>query len=180
MDPEEAQRLLFLVGRIGVFSVCYKRGTLADLRFDESMRLGEDMVFLSSFLEKCERIFFLEDRLYHRRQRISSAVNNMTDFLGSADRMAGAYSALGKKYPSLLPLTDRLTLCCLAPAIVWAERFPADRSLAAKNKRLAWRLIRRYFPRRFSIKALAILCCPFLYRRYRCFHRKRKEKKYFR
>lgn len=46
------------------------------LRFDEKVRLGEDQIFLLSYMQQCKRIQRIGDVLYFYRDNEQSAVNN--------------------------------------------------------------------------------------------------------
>lgn len=55
----------------------YKKKIIDDnhIVFDESIKLGEDAIFLARYLSKCGRIRMIEDELYHYLPNIYSAVH---------------------------------------------------------------------------------------------------------
>lgn len=42
----------------------FRVSLLSDLRFDENIAIGEDMLFIMQYIVKCNAIYFLSDRLY--------------------------------------------------------------------------------------------------------------------
>ena len=50
----------------------FRRGAIGDVLFDETLRFGEDEIWLLQALKRCQRITFFPEPLYHWRKREGS------------------------------------------------------------------------------------------------------------
>lgn len=61
-----------------------KRDIMIDLKFDPSIKIGEDSLFYLKLFNKCERIMYIDICAYHYRMRKTSA-NHITKKMGYQD-----------------------------------------------------------------------------------------------
>ena len=74
---------LFLLDRMGsaVWSAIFANRIVEKIRFNETLRVSEDIVFIVEAISASKRVYISNDRLYYYVQRSSSAMHELSDDL---------------------------------------------------------------------------------------------------
>lgn len=118
----------------GVVCKLFSYQILADLRFDETIHIGEDALFTHLALEKCDRIVYKNIELYSYYQRNGSAMNSSFDerHLECKYVFDSLYERYVKRFPDLEPMFYKNKILCYCREVQCSYE---DRSLKAKSIR---------------------------------------------
>lgn len=87
---------LFLTDKIGpaVWDKIYRRETLGDIKFDESLAVGEDILYVLKILLQNPKTVFLDDIYYHYIQHKTSVMHtvnpHLLEFLDVPKKLSGS------------------------------------------------------------------------------------------
>lgn len=70
----------FLIDKISpaIWDKIYKKSLLDDIRFDESLLIGEDILFCLNVFYKCKKVTFVDEYLYHYLQNDTSLMHTIS------------------------------------------------------------------------------------------------------
>ncbi len=89
-----------------VYAKLYKRDCVADISFDENLRIGEDQIFVIQVIERCNKIVFQDISLYTYLIRSTSAMKSTLDsrYWDSVYRAEWLVKEAESKFPDLQDL----------------------------------------------------------------------------
>lgn len=113
-NQNEALKEILSGGIIGnnLFDKVFKRELIKDIRFNSSIRIGEDLLFIYQFLEKTNKIKCRTIATYHYIQRSGSAMNsNFSEkFFDIIEVSQIIENSIKKNHPDLTNYAQALTI----------------------------------------------------------------------
>lgn len=145
LDSKEAISLFFNKQHYQICDKLFDRRLIGDLRFDESIRLSEDLLFLSYYLAKVQGIAYFNDDFYLCRIREGSAVRGGTKSTYILQIPKTNYTIMNNITKLCPAQKDTMIFWAFSDYLSWQRKIP-DEKLRQKAKRDALKLrIRAFF-----------------------------------